>query len=534
LLEVDGTIEAANLNDQNSTNFFDGSGSDAQTLTSIGADGNLNFTAIDGAGLVNEGNDIDVTSNSNNAEVSLENTIDIQQATFSPFIHSSDDAFIRAENSSSQSDLILQVNDDDDDEIIHRFDHYTKGQRDVLTLRYEKAWFAGGTNIGIGTGSPSTNLDVDGNIRIRGGGPSEGDVLTATDGNGNATWTSTRGVPFYIRGTGLNNTGNRILRINGNTIYNASGRGLRLTVLNRNNYNVKSDQTYDTYGTTSDVNDLANALDNVGSNEIAVLTSYDAWEDDVNSNLDDAFQSLGLYNAMMTRNNGSRRPYAAIFTGSDNGGVNSAKVMEVEYSDDGSQPYAELSGTLINGTISGAHSIPSGLATPTGSYALGVDENGNVGIGMKNPSYKLHVNGRLKTNGINETSDRRLKRGIKTVDNAIGRVMQLRGVQYQWDQARFPKRNFAEGQQYGLIAQEVEKVLPELVHEDKQGYKSLEYTQLTGVLVEAMKDQQQRINQLERKLQRKTARHQAETQQLKQRVRKLEAAVDQMQGQARR
>ena len=126
--------------------------------------------------------------------------------------------------------------------------------------------------------------------------------------------------------------------------------------------------------------------------------------------------------------------------------------------------------------------------------------DGNVGIGLTNPTYKLHVNGRLKTNGINETSDQRLKRNIETIDASLASVQQLRGVTYEWRQDEFPEMNFAGGKQYGVVAQEVERVLPDLVETDSEGYKSVQYTQLVGVLIEAIKTQQTQIEALQLEL----------------------------------
>jgi hypothetical protein len=69
-------------------------------------------------------------------------------------------------------------------------------------------------------------------------------------------------------------------------------------------------------------------------------------------------------------------------------------------------------------------------------------------------------------------------------------------VYYNWDRAKWPKKNFTEGKQVGLIAQEVEKVVPEVVNTDKEGYKSLSYDKLTAVLIEAVKEQQKEIETL--------------------------------------
>jgi hypothetical protein len=69
-------------------------------------------------------------------------------------------------------------------------------------------------------------------------------------------------------------------------------------------------------------------------------------------------------------------------------------------------------------------------------------------------------------------------------------------VTYEWKQKEFPDRNFAPGRQIGFIAQEVEKVLPELVSTNASGYKSVAYANVVPVMVEAMKQQQQQMSKL--------------------------------------
>jgi len=125
-----------------------------------------------------------------------------------------------------------------------------------------------------------------------------------------------------------------------------------------------------------------------------------------------------------------------------------------------------------------------------------IDASGNVGVGMvPSGGYLLEVNGRLKTAGVNETSDKRFKEKIVTVDNALSKVLSLRGVNYYWNSKAFPQKNFEDKLQLGLIAQEVETVLPEVVHTDAEGFKSVEYSKVVAVLIEAMKEQQKLIDQ---------------------------------------
>jgi hypothetical protein len=88
------------------------------------------------------------------------------------------------------------------------------------------------------------------------------------------------------------------------------------------------------------------------------------------------------------------------------------------------------------------------------------------------------------------TSDKRFKQDIFTVDNALSKVLQLRGVNYYWRNNEFPNRGFDDKLELGFIAQEVEAVIPEIVSEIGDGYKGVEYSKLVALLVEAIKEQQ--------------------------------------------
>ncbi len=103
---------------------------------------------------------------------------------------------------------------------------------------------------------------------------------------------------------------------------------------------------------------------------------------------------------------------------------------------------------------------------------------------------KLDVLGNLTVNGtpVELTSDIKLKTNIKPLENSLSKVLQLRGVEY--DRVDYGIH------QIGMIAQEVEQVIPDLVHENTAGTKVLEYTHLTAVLVEAIKEQQKQIEDL--------------------------------------
>jgi hypothetical protein len=130
--------------------------------------------------------------------------------------------------------------------------------------------------------------------------------------------------------------------------------------------------------------------------------------------------------------------------------------------------------------------------------------NGNVGINTAAyPDHSLYVHGSLYVNGEAYTtgdswtiSDIRWKKNIRPLENALEKMLQIEGVRYEWKTEEYPDKEFAHGPQIGLIAQEVEQIVPEIVHTDNQGYKAVSYEKLTPLLIEAVKEQQAQIEEL--------------------------------------
>lgn len=90
------------------------------------------------------------------------------------------------------------------------------------------------------------------------------------------------------------------------------------------------------------------------------------------------------------------------------------------------------------------------------------------------------------------TSDRRLKKNIKKLEPVLQNISQITPVSFDWKLGT-TKRNI------GLIAQDLEKIYPELVHEGPDGYKRIEYDKLTAILISAVQELTQRIEVLEKK-----------------------------------
>jgi hypothetical protein len=90
------------------------------------------------------------------------------------------------------------------------------------------------------------------------------------------------------------------------------------------------------------------------------------------------------------------------------------------------------------------------------------------------------------------SSDERLKENIQPLKNSLDKVTQLRGVSFEFKKDK--------KQQIGVIAQEVEKIIPEVVGENPDGYKGVSYGNIVGLLIEAIKEQQEQINQLSKEI----------------------------------
>ena len=129
------------------------------------------------------------------------------------------------------------------------------------------------------------------------------------------------------------------------------------------------------------------------------------------------------------------------------------------------------------------------IALPERDTTLFVN-SGRVGVGTATPGYELDVNGRIRGTLISP-SDARWKEDVRPLFNALDTVSQLSGVSYDWKREEFPAQSFPAGRQLGLLAQEVEAVVPELVFTDQEGMKGVYYQSLTPLLIEAVKELRQ-------------------------------------------
>lgn len=124
----------------------------------------------------------------------------------------------------------------------------------------------------------------------------------------------------------------------------------------------------------------------------------------------------------------------------------------------------------------------------SGPY-ININRNGKVGIGTNNPGALLHVNGNASKPGggsWTDSSDKRLKKNIKTMKGALEKLLKLRGVSFEWKEPE--KQGNLTGRQMGLVADEVEEVFPEWVGIDHEGYKNLTVRGFEALTIEAFRE----------------------------------------------
>jgi len=136
------------------------------------------------------------------------------------------------------------------------------------------------------------------------------------------------------------------------------------------------------------------------------------------------------------------------------------------------------------------HPLSIYYVSPAGVWkrCFHIRNNGRIGIGTTNPSHKLHVNGGVRANNFYTSSDERYKSDINDIENAGQVLKKISGKSYLFKTSEFDSLDFETGKQFGVIAQELESVLPELVNTDENGYKSVNYIGIIPFLIEAIKE----------------------------------------------
>jgi hypothetical protein len=125
----------------------------------------------------------------------------------------------------------------------------------------------------------------------------------------------------------------------------------------------------------------------------------------------------------------------------------------------------------------------------------------------------------------NNISDQRYKENVQQLEGALDKIMQVRGVSFDWKAAAFPDLQFEARRQLGFVAQELAPVLPEAVSPDGAGILSVAYSKVIPVLVEAIKEQQTQMSEALRRRDEENAALRLSHAALEQRLAALEKLI---------
>jgi len=197
--------------------------------------------------------------------------------------------------------------------------------------------------------------------------------------------------------------------------------------------------------------------------------------------------------AINTCHSGSSAPTTEVVAGKlwlDTSGTN--PVLKIYRS--GWKSLFTLTSTNVSTSIN-ALTTATATITSTSTFTGLITANGGLSTTTVTASGDISaVNGTftgdVQADDFDTTSDRRLKTNINNIENALDKVKALQGVSFKMNNQ----------DKIGLIAQDTQEVIPEVVKENEEGYLSVSYGNIVGLLIEAIKEQQVKIESLEKKL----------------------------------
>ena len=192
------------------------------------------------------------------------------------------------------------------------------------------------------------------------------------------------------------------------------------------------------------------------------------------------FSSAVVLNVQATATNHAVRGDRNIATGdglSGGGNLTSNRTFSIT---DIAAGFSTVGALRYNGNTRSAGRLYGGTTNPNNATRL--NYNGN-----------LHVNELHAVGNITAFSDERLKENIELIPDALNKVLSVRGVTFNRTDVENKEKRHA-----GVIAQEIEKVLPEVVSELEDGTKTVSYGNLVGLLIEAIKELNEKVERLER------------------------------------
>ena len=367
----------------------------------------------------------------------------------------------------------------------------------------------GAGNVGIGQTSPTQALEVTGQVFSNTGGFRFPDNTVQTTA---AITTASNGLTKTANNIALGGslTGATDVPLAGNslTFSGAGSVGIgtsaptsRLTVVAADN-TTNLIATFQPLNLTQGVSFTYQGIAKTGTNATSDLTLDSKSTGNILLNTNGGTGNVGI---------GTSAPAGGLHIVTGNGGVNSASGVVMSGAP-GQPAYLELRGSSASTATTPYLDFAE---TNNVDYSTRLISQGGV-LNVNSPSttstiFKVNgnatVTGTLLVNTTTYSSDRRFKQNIRPLTSALASVLALRGVRYEWNALGVAHGGTAGAGQVGVIAQEIEKIYPELVATAADGYKSVNYAQLTPVLIEALKEQQAQIEALQARVAQADADH---------------------------
>jgi hypothetical protein len=330
-------------------------------------------------------------------------------------------------------------------------------------------------NVGIGTATPGAKIEVAGQIKITGGSPGAGKVLTS-DATGLASWQTPSAVAdgdWTISGT------NMYSAVPGNIGIGTTSPGYKLHVagsLNASSVCINGDcRTVWPSGSGSSLwsqsgNNIYYNPGNVGIGTVPGTDRLVVSQDDGSIHMGNVY--IGCC--------GPNQIQPGQFRG--------LKISwDTDYAQIGLRDYGSDRKDIVINNEQGGDYIRFEIA--------GVDKT------IIGGSYTLDVMGPAHASSFPTSSDSRLKKNVKKLSDVLEKLEKIRGVSFEWNELYKSLGRSTDRREIGVIAQEVEAVFPELVTTwGEENYRAVDYGRLTAVLIEAVKEQQKIINEQSSKI----------------------------------